>query len=69
MAMTHGSFLSVAATLTILAAVVVLAGLSALVLLKERLPERRAVALFWGCLALTWVVAVAVAATLRSGGF
>jgi hypothetical protein len=66
--MTHGSFLSVAVTLTILAAVVVLAGLSSLVLLKEGLPERQAVALFWGCLALTWVVAVLVAATIRSGG-
>jgi hypothetical protein len=65
--MTHGSFLSVAATLTILAAVVVLAGLSSLVLGMDGLPERRSVALFWGCLALTWVVAVLVAATIRSG--
>ena len=65
--MTHGSFLSVAATLTILAAVVVLAGLSSLVLGMDGLPERRAVALFWGCLALTWLVAVLVAATIRSG--
>ena len=49
-AMTHGSFLSVAATLTILAAVVVLAGLSLLVLGMDGIPERRAVALFWGAL-------------------
>jgi hypothetical protein len=48
--MTHGSFLSVAATLTILAAVVVLAGLSSLVLGMDGIPERRAVALFWGAL-------------------
>jgi hypothetical protein len=66
--MTHGSFLSVAATLTILAAVVVLAGLSSLVLGMDGIPERRAVALFWGCLTLTWVVAVLAAAALRSGG-
>jgi hypothetical protein len=66
--MIHGSFLSVAATLTILAAVVVLAGLSSLVLGMDGIPERRAVALFWGCLALTWVVAVLVAAALRLGG-
>jgi hypothetical protein len=65
--MIHGSFLSVAATLTILAAVVVLAGLSALVLLKEGLPERRAVALFWGCLALTWIVAVLAVFAIRLG--
>ncbi len=66
--MTHGSFLSVAATLTIMAAVVVLAGLSSLVLLKEGISERQAVALFWGCLALTWVVAVLAVFAIRPGG-
>ena len=44
--MTHGIFLSVAATFAVLAAVAVLAVLSSLVLRMDGLPERRAVALF-----------------------
>ena len=64
--MTHGIFLSVAATFAVLAAVAVLAVLSSLVLRMDGLPERRAVALFWGCLAGTWLLAVVATVAIRS---
>ncbi len=67
-AMTHGSFLSVAATLTIMAAVVVLAGLSSLALLKEGNPGAAGGRFVLGCLALTGVVAVLAVFAIRPGG-
>jgi hypothetical protein len=64
--MTDGIYLSVAATAAILAAVLVLAVLSSSVLGMDGLPERRAVALFWGCLAGTWLLAIVAAVAIRS---
>lgn len=64
--MTHGIFLSVASVLAILATVALLAVLSSSVLRMEDIPERRVVALFWGCLAGTWLVAVVAAAAILS---
>ncbi len=63
--MTDGSFLSVAAVFAILAVVAVLAGLSSLVLRVDDLPERHAVAIFWGCLAWTWLLAVGAAVAIQ----
>ncbi len=67
-AMTHGVFLSVPAVLGILAAVAVLAALSSLVLRMDGLSDRRAVALFWVCLAGTWLLAVAAVVAIQSTG-
>ena len=63
--MTHGVFLSVASVAAILVAVLVLAVLSSLVFLRTgEVSERRSLALFWGGLALTWLLAVAVIAAV-----
>jgi hypothetical protein len=65
--MTHGVFLSVAETVAILAAVLVLAVLSSLVFLRtDGPPGRRSLVLFWGCLAGTWLVAVIGAVAMQS---
>ena len=65
--MTHGIFLSVATVAAILAAVLVLAVLSSLVFLRTgEVPERRSVALFWGGLAVTWLLAVITAVAVHS---
>jgi hypothetical protein len=63
--MNHGIFLSVAETVAILVAVLVLAFLSSLVYLRtDEVPERRSLVLFWGCLAVTWLVAAIAAVTM-----
>jgi hypothetical protein len=65
--MTHGAFLSVATVAAILAAVLVLAVLSSLVFLwGDAFPRRHSVALFWVCLAVTWLLAVVAAVAIRS---
>jgi hypothetical protein len=65
--MTHGIFLSVATVAAILAAVLVLAVLSSLVFLRTGgVPERRSLALFWGGLAVTWLLAVIAAVAVHS---
>jgi hypothetical protein len=66
--MTHGIFLSVAAVATILVAVLVLAVLSSLVFLgtDDDLLGRHSVALFWMCLAVTWLLAVVAAVAIQS---
>ena len=63
--MTDGLFISAAAVFAILAAVAVLAGLSSLILWVDNIPERHAVAIFWGCLAWTWLLAVSVAVGIQ----
>ena len=63
--MTHGIFLSVASVAAILVAVLVLAVLSSLVFLRTgEVSERRSLALFWGGLAVTWLLTVAVLAAV-----
>ena len=63
--MTDGIFLSVASVAAILAAVLVLAVLSSLVYLRTgEVSERRSLALFWGGLAVTWLLTVAVLAAV-----
>ncbi len=65
--MTHGSFFSVATVAAILVAVLVLAVLSSLVYLRtDEVPERRSLALFWMCLAVTWLLAVVAAGAILS---
>ena len=65
--MTHGIFPSVATVAAILAAVLVLAVLSSLVFLQTgEVPERRSLALFWGGLAVTWLVAIIAAVAIQS---
>jgi hypothetical protein len=64
--MTHGIFLSVASVLAILATVALLVVLSSSVLRMEGIPGRRVVALFWGCPAGTWLVAVVATAAILS---
>jgi hypothetical protein len=67
--MTYGGSLSVAETVTILAGVLVLAVLSSLVYLRRRtdVPRGpRSLVLFWGCLAVTWLVAVIAAVAMQS---
>jgi hypothetical protein len=65
--MTHGVFLSVATVAAILVAVLMLAVLSSLVFLwTDNLSERRALALFWACLAGTWLLAVGAAVAILS---
>ena len=66
MAMTHGNFLSIATVATILVAVLVLAVLSSLVFLRTgEVSERRSLALFWGGLAMTWLLAVIAAVAMQ----
>ena len=63
--MTDGIFLSVASVAAILVAVLVLAVLSSLVFLRTgEVSERRSLALFWGGLTVTWLLAVAVIAAV-----
>jgi hypothetical protein len=63
--MTQGIFLSVASVAAILVAVLVLAVLSSLVYLRTgEVSERRSLALFWGGLAVTWLLTVAVLAAV-----
>ena len=63
--MTDGIFLSVASVAAILAAVLVLAVLSSLVFLRTgEVSERRSLVLFWGGLAVTWLLAVVAAVAL-----
>ena len=65
--MTHGIFPWVAATVAILVAVLVLAVLISLVFLRTDDPtERYPVALFWTCLAVTWLLAVVAAVAILS---
>ena len=65
--MTYGVSLSVAETAAILAGVLVLAVLSSLVYLRtSEVSERRSLALFWGGLAVTWLVAVVAAVAMQS---
>jgi hypothetical protein len=65
--MTHGVFLSVATVAAILVVVLVLAVLSSLVFLRMGgVSERRSLALFWGGLAVTWLVAVIAAIAIWS---
>jgi hypothetical protein len=67
--MTYGVSLSVAETAAILAGVLVLAVLSSFVYLRRRtdVPQgRRSLVLFWGCLAVTWLVAVVAAVAMQS---
>jgi hypothetical protein len=65
--MTQGIFLSVASVAAILVAVLVLAVLSSLVFLRTgEVSERRSLALFWGGLAVTWLVAVVAAVAVQS---
>jgi hypothetical protein len=65
--MTHGVFLSVATVAAVLTVVLVLAVLSSLVFLRTgEVPGRRSVALFWACLAVTWLVAVIGAVAIQS---
>ena len=67
--MTQGIFLSVASVAAILVAVLVLAVLSSLVFLRTgEVPERRSLALFWGGLAVTWLLAVIAAVAMLSTG-
>ena len=67
MAMTHGVFLSIATVAAILVAVLVLAVLSSLVYLRtSEVSEWRSLALFWGGLAVTWLVAVIAAVEIQS---
>ena len=67
MAMTDGVFLSVASVAAILVAVLVLAVLSSLVYLRTgEVSERRSLALFWGGLAVTWLLAVTAAVAVQS---
>ena len=67
MAMTDGVFLSVATVAAILVAVLVLAVLSSLVYLRTgEVSERRSLALFWGGLAVTWLLAVTAAVAILS---
>jgi hypothetical protein len=64
-AMTNGISLSVATVAAILAAVLVLAVLSSLVYLRTgEVSDRRSLALFWGGLAATWLLAVVVIAAV-----
>jgi hypothetical protein len=64
--MTDGIFLSVASVAAILVAVLVLAVLSSLVYLRTtgEVSERRSLVLFWGGLAVTWLLTVAVLAAV-----
>ena len=63
--MTQGIFLSVVSVAAILVAVLVLAVLSSLVYLRMDVPSgRRSLVLFWGGLAATWLLAVAVIAAV-----
>ena len=67
--MTYGVSLSVAETAAILAGVLVLALLSSLVYLRRRIDVprgRHSLVLFWGCLAVTWLVAVVAAVAMQS---
>jgi hypothetical protein len=65
--MTHGVFLSVATVAAILVAVLVLAVLSSLVFLRTGgVSERRSLALFWGGMAVTWLLAVIAAVAVQS---
>ena len=65
--MTHGLFLSVATVAAILVAVLVLAVLSSSIFLRTgEVSERRSLALFWGGLAVTWLLAVIAAVAIRS---
>ena len=65
--MTQGAFLSAATVAAILVAVLVLAVLSSLVYLRaDEVPERRSLVLFWGCLAVTWLVAVIGAVAMQA---
>jgi len=66
-AMTHGDFLSIATVAAILVAVLVLAVLSSLVFLRTgEVSERRSLVLFWGGLAMTWLLAVIAAVAMQS---
>jgi hypothetical protein len=65
--LTHGVFLSVATVAAILVAVLVLAVLSSLIVLwTNDFPVRPSVALFWMCLAVTWLLAVIAAVAIQS---
>jgi hypothetical protein len=65
--MTHGVFLSVATVAAILVAVLVLGVLSSMVFLGTYdSPGRDSVALFWMCLAVTWLLAVVAAVAIQS---
>jgi hypothetical protein len=65
--LTHGVFLSVATVAAILVAVLVLAVLSSLIVLwTNDFPVRPSVALFWTCLAVTWLLAVTAAVAIQS---
>ena len=65
--MTHGIFLSAATVAAILVAVLVFAVLSSLVFLwTDDFPRRHSVALFWMCLAVTWLLAVVAAVAILS---
>ena len=64
--MTHGDFLSITTVAAILVAVLVLAVLSSLVFLRTgEISERRSLALFWGGLAVTWLLAVIAAVAVH----
>jgi hypothetical protein len=66
-AMTHSTFLSIATVAAILVAVLVLAVISSLVFLRTgEGSERRSLALFWGGLAVTWLLAVIAAIAIQS---
>ncbi len=65
--MAHGDFLSIPTVAAILVAVLVLAVLSSLVFLRTgEVSERRSLALFWGGLAATWLLAVIAAVAMLS---
>ena len=65
--MTHGVFLSAATVAAILVAVLVFAVLSSLVFLRTgEVSERRSLALLWGGLAVTWLLAVIAAVAIQS---
>ncbi len=65
--MAHGDFLSIPTVAAILVAVLVLAVLSSLVYLRTgEVSERRSLALFWGGLAATWLLAVIAAVAMLS---
>jgi hypothetical protein len=65
--MTHGDFLSVATVAAVLTVVLVLAVLSSLVFLwTDDFPGRRSVALFWMCLAVTWLLAIVAGVAIQS---
>ncbi len=67
MEMTHSTFLSIATVAAILVAVLVLAVISALVFLRTgEVSERRSLALFWGGLAVTWLLAIIAAVAIQS---